>query len=270
MKIEDRELEVLINEIYEYYGYDFSGYAKASFKRRVERLMSLDHFTTFGMLISKIRSDEDYMRRLVEEITVNITEMFRDPGFYEVVRRDILPVLATKPFLRFWHAGCSTGEEVFSFAIMLKEANLLHKSLLYATDISPRVLQAAKSGVFPLRSMKEFAENYRASGGKKDFTEYYTANYGHAKFSDELLERMVFSQHNLVADHSFNEFNMIICRNVMIYFDKELQERSLRLFDASLESLGFLALGSKETMKFSPLINRYQQLGKEKIWKKIK
>ena len=270
MKIEDRELEVLINEIYEYYGYDFSGYAKASFKRRVERLMSLDHFTTFGMLISKIRSDEDYMRRLVEEITVNITEMFRDPGFYEVVRRDILPVLATKPFLRFWHAGCSTGEEVFSFAIMLKEANLLHKSLLYATDISPRVLQAAKSGVFPLRSMKEFAENYRASGGKNDFTEYYTANYGHAKFSDELLERMVFSQHNLVADHSFNEFNMIICRNVMIYFDKELQERSLRLFDASLEPLGFLALGSKETMKFSPLINRYQQLGKEKIWKKIK
>lgn len=270
MKIADRELEILINEIYEYYGYDFSGYAKASFKRRVERLMSLDHFADFSMLVSKIRTDENYLRRLIEEITVNITEMFRDPSFYEVVRRDIFPILATKPFIRFWHAGCSTGEEVFSFAIMLKEANLLHKSLLYATDISPRVLNAAKSGVFPLRSMKQFSENYRASGGKNDFTEYYTANYGHARFSDELSERMVFSQHNLVADSSFNEFNMIICRNVMIYFDKDLQERALRLFDESLEPLGFLALGSKETMKFSALSNRYQQLGKEKIWKKVK
>lgn len=270
MKIDDRELELLINEIYEYYGYDFSGYAKASLKRRMERLMSLDHFTTFGMLVSKIRSDESYMRRLVEEITVNITEMFRDPSFYEVVRKEIIPILATKPFIRLWHAGCSTGEEVFSFAIMLKEAGLLHKSILYATDISPKVLHAAKSGVFPLKTMKQFAENYRDSGGKHDFSSYYTANYGYAKFSEELMGKMVFSQHNLVADSSFNEFNMIVCRNVMIYFDKDLQERALQLFDDSLETLGFLALGSKETMKFSPIINRYQQWGKEKLWKKIK
>ena len=270
MKIDDRDLELLITDIYEHYGYDFSGYAKASFKRRVERLMSLVHFTSFEMLSTKVKNDESYMRRLVEEITVNITEMFRDPTFYEVVRKEILPVLATKPFIRFWHAGCSTGEEVFSFAIMLKEANLLHKSLLYATDISPRVLQTAKSGVFPLRTMKQFSENYRASGGKNDFTEYYTANYGNAKFSEELMERMVFSQHNLVADSSFNEFNMIVCRNVMIYFDKDLQERTLKLFDESLEPLGILALGSKETMKFSTISSRYQQWGKEKIWKKIR
>ncbi len=270
MKIDDRELELLITEIYEYYGYDFSGYARASLKRRIERLMALDHFSTFSMFVSKIRNDETYMRRLVEEITVNITEMFRDPHFYEVVRKEILPILATKPFIRLWHAGCSTGEEVFSFAILLKEANLLHKSILYATDISPRVLQAAKSGVFPLKSMKQFSENYRESGGRQDFSDYYTANYGYAKFSDELLEKMVFSQHNLVADSSFNEFNMIICRNVMIYFDKDLQERALKLFDDSLESLGFIALGSKETMKFSPISNRYQQWNKEKLWKKIK
>lgn len=268
MKIDDRELEVLITEIYEYYGYDFSGYARASLKRRIERLMALDHFTTFGMFVSKIRTDESYMRRLVEEITVNITEMFRDPHFYELVRKEIIPILATKPFIRLWHAGCSTGEEVYSFAILLKEANLLHKSILYATDISPRVLQTAKAGVFPLRSMKLFAENYRDSGGKQDFSDYYTANYGHAKFSEELSQKMVFSQHNLVADSSFNEFNMIICRNVMIYFDKELQERALHLFDESLEPLGFLALGSKETMKFSSISQRYQQLKKEKIWKK--
>jgi chemotaxis protein methyltransferase CheR len=268
--INDRELEVLINEVYEYYGFDFSGYSQASFKRRVDRLYQLDGYKDFAEFLSRVRSDADYFKRMVEEITVNVTEMFRDPLFYKVLRTEILPILATKPFIRVWHAGCSTGEEVVSMAILLKEANLLHKTLLYATDVNGLVLDVAKKGVFPLGMMKQYSENYRTSGGNEDFTNYYIANYGSAKFSEELLDRMVFSQHNLVVDRSFNEFDLIMCRNVMIYFDKDLQDRALQLFDDSLAKLGYIALGTKETMKFSAMAVRYKQLNREKIWKKIK
>ncbi len=268
--IDDRQLDVLINEVYEYYGYDFSGYSRASFKRRIDRLYQIDGFDTFGQLLSKIRSDPGYVMHMVEEITVNVTEMFRDPHYYNVLRTEVIPHLATKPFIRIWHAGCSTGEEVYSMAILLKEAGLLHKSILYATDLSSVVLETARKGVFPLRMMKQYSENYRISGGKEDFSNYYTAHYGLAKFSEELSAKMVFSQHNLVSDRSFNEFDLILCRNVMIYFDKDLQDRALQLFDDSLALLGYLALGTKETLKFSGLKKRYEQLNKEKIWKKIK
>lgn len=266
--VKDRELEILINEVYENYGYDFSGYSMASFKRRVDRLYQLDGFTNFTAFLEKIIDDSDYFSRMVEEITVNITEMFRDPHFYKVLRTEILPFLATKPFIRIWHAGCSTGEEVYSMAILLKEANLLNKSLLYATDISPMVLEVARKGVFPLRMMKQYSENYMASGGKKDFSHYYTANYGLAKFGEDLSSKMVFSQHNLVSDRSFNEFDLILCRNVLIYFDKDLQERAFHLFDDSLAKLGYLALGTKETIKYTSMQKRYKQFEKEKIWRK--
>lgn len=268
--IEERELELLINEIHDYYGYDFGGYSKASFKRRVDRLYQLDGFRTFTEFLSRVRVDEAYFRRMVEEITVNVTEMFRDPAFYNVLRNEIIPTLATKPFIRIWHAGCSTGEEVYSMAILLHEAKVLHKSLIYATDLNPVVLASAKRGVFPLKMMKQYSENYLASGGKQDFSGYYIANYGFAKFSEEFSERMVFSQHNLVSDRSFNEFDMILCRNVLIYFDKDLQERALTLFDESLAQLGYLALGTKETIKFSTLQAKYEQLRKEKIWRKTR
>ena len=268
MITEDREVELLINEIFEYYGYDFSGYSRASFKRRVERLLQLDGYENFSDFLYKIRTEPHYIKRVVEEITVNVTEMFRDPQVYKIIRTQILPVLATKPFIRIWHAGSSTGEEVYSMAILLKEANLLHKSLLYATDINAEVLKSAKSGVFPLRMMKQYSENYIQSGGTADFSEYYIANYGWAKFNEELSQKMVYSQHNLVSDSSFNEFDMILCRNVLIYFDNVLQEKALRLFDDSLGKLGYMVLGTKETLKFSPLIKRYEQLEKEKIWKK--
>lgn len=267
--IEDRELELLINDIFDYHGYDFGGYSRASFKRRVDRLYQMDGFASFGEFLSRVRADEAYFKRMVEEITVNVTEMFRDPSFYTVLRQEIIPVLATKPFIRIWHAGCSTGEEVYSMAILLHEANLLHKSLLYATDINPLVLSSAKSGVFPLRMMKQYSENYLASGGKQDFSKYYIANYGMAKFDSHFTEKMVFSQHNLVSDSSFNEFDLILCRNVLIYFDKELQDRALTLFDESLSPLGYMALGTKETMKFSTIQRKYEQLRREKIWKKI-
>lgn len=267
--INDREIELLINDVFEYYGLDFSGYSQASFKRRVDRLFQLDGFATFSDFLLRVRTDADYFKRMVEEITVNVTEMFRDPLFYKVLRNEILPVLGTKPFIRLWHAGCSTGEEVFSMAILLKEANLLHKSLIYATDLNGVVLETARKGIFPLQMMKQYSENYMASGGKKDFSHYYTANYGLAKFGEDLLEKMVFSQHNLISDTSFNEFDLILCRNVLIYFDKDLQERALTLFDDSLAKLGYLALGTKETIKFSHLKSRFQQFEKEKIWRKI-
>jgi len=268
--VTDNELDILINDVFEYYGFDFSGYSRASFKRRVDRVFQLDKFDNFSQFLSKVRSDPGYFKRMVEEITVNVTEMFRDPLFYKVLRTEILPVLATKPFIRLWHAGCATGEEVYSMAILLKEANLLHKSLIYATDINAVVLETAKKGIFSLQMMQHYSENYRASGGQKDFSHYYTANYGLAKFGGDLSEKMVFSQHNLVSDGSFNEFDLILCRNVLIYFDKDLQERALHLFDDSLGVLGYLALGTKETLKFSSMQNRFEQLNKEKIWRKIK
>ena len=215
-------------------------------------------------------SDTNYIKRFIEEITVNVTEMFRDSSFYKELRTQILPVLGTNPFIRVWHAGCSTGEEVYSVAILLHEAGLLQKSLIYATDLNPSVLEKAKSGIFPIGLMKQYSENYIASGGMQDFSSYYIANYEGVKFNQALRSKMIFSTHNLVSDSSFNEFHLIVCRNVLIYFDKELQERVFNLFDASLGKLAYLALGSKETIKFSDIQKKYSQVGKEKIWRKIK
>lgn len=266
--MKDEEINILLNDLMELHGYDFHDYSKASLKRRMQRLYSLDKFPSFAEFRFRIRNDETYLRRFVEEITVNVTEMFRDPSFYQALRTEVLPVLATYPFIRVWHAGCSTGEEVYSTAILLKEANLLHKSLLYATDLNPDVLEKAKSGIFPLAGMKQYSENYIASGGREDFSSYYTTRYNFAKFERELSSKMIFSTHNLVSDRSFNEFQLIMCRNVMIYFEKELQDRVLQLFDQSLENLGFLALGAKETLRFADLAQRYTQIGKQKIWRK--
>lgn len=266
--IKDDELEILLNDVLELYGYDFTQYSKASIKRRVNRICLLDKFTSFAELRYIIRNHSSYLQRFIEEITVNVTEMFRDPHFYKSLREDILPQLATYPFIRIWLAGCSTGEEVYSMAIMLKEANLYHRSLIYATDINPDVLEKAREGIFPLRLMKTYSENYNLSGGTNDFSSYYTANYNFARFNDDLKEKMIYSTHNLASDRSFNEFQLIICRNVLIYFDKDLQARVFKLFDESLESLGFLALGSKETIRFSDLEKKYKQHKSEKIYRK--
>ncbi|MCE7038856.1 protein-glutamate O-methyltransferase CheR [Dyadobacter sp. CY312] len=267
--IEDDEIELLLTDLFDIHGYDFTSYSRASLKRRVNRLYSLDKFPSFAELRYRVKADTNYLKRFVEEITVNVTEMFRDPTFYLSLRTDVLPVLATKPFIRIWHAGCSTGEEVYSMAIMLKEAGLLHKSLLYATDLNPSVLEKVRKGVFPLNQMKQYSESYIASGGLGDFSAYYIANYGQAKFNEDLAEKIIISTHNLVSDSSFNEFDLILCRNVLIYFDKDLQDRVLQLFDASLGSLGHLALGSKETLKFSAVQDNFKQLNREKIWKKV-
>jgi len=268
--IRDEELELLLNDLVDGYGYDFTSYAKASLKRRINRLIILDKFPSFAEFRFKVKNDSGYLKRFVEEVTVNVTEMFRDPVFYNILRTEIIPVLGTYPLIRIWHAGCSTGEEVYSVAILLQEANLLHKSLLYATDINPDVLEKARKGIFPLNQMKQNSENYLIAGGKKEFSTYYTAKYDHAKFDENLSRKMIFATHNLVSDRSFNEFQLIICRNVLIYFDRNLQERVFTLFDQSLEPLGFLALGSKETLRFSSVHTKFKQLSnKEKIWRKI-
>jgi len=233
------------------------------------RLLSADKFTSTTAMMQRIRFDAEYARRFIEEITVNVTEMFRDASFYQCLRKDILPVLNTYPMIRIWHAGCSTGEEVYSMAILLEEENLYHKSLLYATDINPGVIEKARKGIFPISQMKTYSANYMAAGGKEAFSKYYTANYGHARFDEKLKEKIIFATHNLVSDKSFNEFQLIVCRNVMIYFDKDLQEMVLKLFDDSLESLGFLALGAKETIRFSSIARHFRQIDKERIWRKM-
>lgn len=267
--ISDEQVEILISDVLEQYGYDFTGYSRASLKRRLLRLYGLDKQVSFAEFRYRINNDPIYFKHFVEQITVNVTEMFRDPGFYKALREKVLPNLGTYPFIRVWLAGCSTGEEAYSMAIVLKELNLLNKSLIYATDLNPTVLEKAAQGMFPLSQMKQYSENYIASGGTKDFSSYYSANYTLAKFDNDLKAKMIFSTHNLVSDHSFNEFQLILCRNVLIYFDRDLQFKVLQLFDNSLDKLGYLALGTKETTDFSPISKRYKRLETEKIWRKI-
>jgi len=268
--LSDEEIDFLLNEIVESYGYDFTFYARASLKRRINRLFTLDRFTSFAEFLYRIRKEESYFKRFVEEITVNVTEMFRDPPFYKVLREEVLPKVAANPHIRIWHAGCSTGEEVYSMAILLKEAGLLHKSLIYATDLNPAVLEKLASGIFPISQMKLYSENYITSGGTEDFSSYYTAHYDNVKFDEELSKKMIWSTHNLVSDRSFNEFHIIVCRNVLIYFNKELQERVFGVLNESLAKFGFLCLGSKETLKFSGIQQSYAVVSKEKVWKKVK
>lgn len=265
----DEHLETLLGDILEVYGYDFTGYSRASLKRRIVRLYQLDHFVSFAEFRYKIRTEPGYFKRFLEEVTINVTEMFRDPSFYKTLRTEILPKLGTYPFIRIWVAGCSTGEEAYSIAIFLKELNLLHKSLIYATDINSAVLENAAQSMIPLSKIKLYTENYIAAGGSEQFSDYYAANYSLGKLKDELKSKIIFSTHNLVTDNSFNEFQLILCRNVIIYFDRPLQNTVFELFDNSLEMRGYLALGTKETLDFSSISKNYERLQGEKIWRKI-
>ena len=267
--VKNDDMEMLLKDISHLYGYDFTQYSKASLKRRLNRICMLDKFTSFAELRYRLIHDGAYLSRFIEEITVNVTEMFRDPHFYATLRHHILPVLRTYPFIRIWVAGCSTGEEAYSLAILLKETDLFDKTLIYATDINPSVLEKASKGIFPLNQMKQYSRNYILSGGKRDFSSYYMSMYDVVKFNSDLNSKMIFSTHNLVSDSSFNEFQLILCRNVLIYFDKDLQNKVFKLFDDSLQPFGFLALGAKETLRFSNVEHRYKQWNEDKIWKKI-
>jgi chemotaxis protein methyltransferase CheR len=268
-ELESLEVELLLEAIYRRYGFDFREYAPASLKRRLWRRIRLEGLGTVSALQERILHDPLVMERLLLDLSVNVTAMFRDPTFYLAFRQKVVPLLRTYPFTRIWVAGCSTGEEVFSLAILLVEEGLYDRTRIYATDINETVLDRARAGVFPLDKMQEYTQNYIRSGGDRSFSEYYVARYEGALFSRSLLENVVFAQHNLVSDRAFNEFNAILCRNVMIYFDRSLQNRVHELFYASLERFGVLALGHKESIRFTPHAACFDVLdGGERLYRK--
>lgn len=246
--ITSSELKELIVAISRQYGYDFSGYAEASFRRQVLRCMEKADIGTGATMIDRLCASSSFFSWFLESITVNVTEMFRDPEFFADLRTKIIPALASYPTINIWHAGCSTGEEVYSMAILLWETGLLNRTRIYATDINPANLEKARQGIFSLNAMKTYTANYLRAGGTCDFSSYYTAQYNHAIIRSELRQNIVFLQHNLVTDQVFNAFHLVCCRNVLIYFNQELQNRIFRLFFDSLSPLGYLAIGMKESL----------------------
>lgn len=265
------ELADLLHLIQENYGYDFKDYSKASIKRRVLRCMELSNLKTSYDFKYRLVNDREYFKWFLEAVTVNVTEMFRDPEFYKEMRTKVFPKLATYPVIKIWHAGCATGEEVYSMAIMLKEEGLLDRVKIYATDINPLNIEKARQGIMPLANIKSYTHNYIRAGGKTDFSNYYTANYGSAIILKELKKNILFSEHNLVTDQVFNEFQLICCRNVLIYFNRELKNKVIRLFYDSLSPLGYLAIGNKESLLFTDAKERFETVSAEnKIFKKKK
>ena len=269
-ELERVEIELLLEGIFRQYGFDFRSYAYSSLKRRLWKRIHGEGLRTVSALQDRVLHDAGMMEKLLLDLSINVTAMYRDPSFYLAFRTQVIPLLRTYPFIRIWHAGCSTGEEVYSMAILLEEEGLYDRARLYATDINEVVLQRAKSGIFPLEKMQEYTQNYLAAGGKRSFSEYYTAMYDGALFNASLMRNVVFSQHNLVTDGSFAEFNVILCRNVMIYFDRDLQNRVHELFFQSLPVYGVLALGHKESLRFSRYEHSYEALdSREKIFRRI-
>jgi chemotaxis protein methyltransferase CheR len=268
--VEKLEVELLMEGVFRLYGFDFRSYAYSSLKRRLWKRILAEGLATVSQLQDRVLHDPAMMEKLLLDLSINVTAMYRDPAFYAAFRAEVVPLLRTYPFIRIWHAGCSTGEEVYSMAILLKEVGLYDRARIYATDINEVVLQRARAGIFPLDKMQEYTQNYLRAGGSESFSQYYTAMYDGARFDPALTRNVVFSQHNLVTDGSFAEFNVIVCRNVMIYFDRELQNRVHELFYSSLVNFGILALGSKESMRFTQYENHYEAVnGKEKIYRRL-
>lgn len=267
--LEDIELELLLEGILRRYGLDFRGYARASLKRRVWNMVHAQRLENISSLQAKVLHDSAVMDEMLQHLSVNTTTMFRDPSFFAAFREKIVPHLFSAPFVRIWHAGCSTGEEVYSLAILLMEAGLYERSRIYATDMNAAVVERAKSGIFPLEHMREYTANYLRAGGSAAFSDYYTANYDHAIFKAPLRKNIVFAQHNLVSDGTFNEFNVILCRNVLIYFGTQLQERVHKLLHQSLRRFGVLALGRGETLHHTVLENDYDEVdAQERLYRR--
>jgi chemotaxis protein methyltransferase CheR len=271
LETEALELQLLLEGVYRQYGFDFREYAPASLKRRVWRRVQAEHAGTIAGLLERVLHDADVMERLLLDLSINVTSMFRDPTFYNAFREKVVPFLKTYPFTRIWIAGCSTGEEVYSLAILLQEEAVYDRTRIYATDINEAVLERARDGVFPLDKMQEYTGNYIRAGGKRSFSEYYLAKYEGALFDRTLTDNVVWAPHNLVQDRSFNTFNVILCRNVMIYFDRALQTRVHQLFYDSLERFGILALGHKESIRFTGIENAYEELDAyERLYRKVR
>jgi chemotaxis protein methyltransferase CheR len=269
--LEKIELDCLLEAVYRRYGFDFREYAPASLRRRVNRRMKLEALPSISALQDQLLHDPDVMQRLLLDLSINVTAMFRDPTFHVALREKVVPLLRTYPFTRIWVAGCSTGEEVYSLAILLEEESLYDRARIYATDINEDVLDRARLGVFPLAKMQDYTRNYIGAGGTREFSDYYTSGYDGAAFDRTLMRNVVFAQHNLAMDRSFNEFHVILCRNVMIYFERSLQQRVFQLFDDSLARLGILALGHKESLRTSAHADRYEELDPaERLYRRVK
>jgi chemotaxis protein methyltransferase CheR len=263
------EIELLLTGIHKRYGYDFSHYSQASLVRRLERALTQANLSRFSELLDSLLHDEKRFDEFLKSMSVTVTAMFRDPAFYLGVRQQVVPVLKTYPFVKIWHAGCATGEEVYSMALLLHEEGFLGRARIYATDFNKHSLDAAEKGVYPARDMEANAVNYREAGGTRDFSEYYSDGYELAMFRDFLKERITFSYHNLVTDGVFGEMNLICCRNVLIYFDKVLQDNVLTKFSESLRHGGFLCLGNRESLNFTAIKPLFEAVDKkQRIFRK--
>lgn len=269
-EVESLELQLLLEAVYRVSGYDFREYAPASLRRRIAGFVRAEGLHSLPALQERLLYEPGMMERFLFALSVTVTSMFRDPDFFLALRTAVIPLLRTYPFLRIWHAGCSTGEEVYSLAILLQEEGLYPRCRIYATDLNHSALKTAREGIFSLRLMPKYAENYLQAGGAGRLEDYYTSGYGNAIFKSSLRENVLFSQHNLATDRAFNEFNLILCRNVMIYFGKPLQQRVHRLLFDSLAMFGLLGLGSQETLQFTPNERCYAQLEPEwKLYRRV-
>lgn len=267
---EDIEIQLLLEALYYRYHYDFRHYARASIKRRLLQATEQMGFASISALQEQVLHDALMLPRLLGYLTVQVSEMFRDPSYYRSLRDDVLPHLQTYPSLKVWIAGCSAGEELHSLAILFKEEGLFDRTLFYATDINPNALQAAQAGVYPMDQVRKYTENHQKSGGRSSLSDYYTADYGRAVFDSSLRSRAVFSDHSLVTDEVFSEMHLISCRNVMIYFDRALQDRAIGLFKDSLVRHGFLGLGAKESLRFSTHSDAFGEFSRDdKIYRRL-
>ncbi|MCP8686432.1 CheR family methyltransferase [Marinobacterium sedimentorum] len=269
MELTDPDLDALLSAIYSRYGYDFRGYSRAHIKRRVLQRLRLSELDNLALLQCKVLSDTRFAACLLRDLSINVTEMFRDPGFYRAVREKVIPLLRTWSYVKIWHAGCSTGEEVYSMAILLQEEGLYDRVRIYATDFNQVVLEQAKAGIYPAERMKSYAWNYQRSGAKAAFADYYHAQYDSAIMDLSLKKNIVWANHNLVTDSDFAETHMVVCRNVLIYFNADLQNKVYGLFNGSLVKGGVLCLGRKESLRFSNYRDRYSDMDKDqKIYRK--
>jgi chemotaxis protein methyltransferase CheR len=268
--VEEIELELLLEGIFRHYGFDFRNYALSSLRRRVWNFIRNEQLNSISALQDRVLHDRAWLERFLYALSVNVSAMFRDPTFYLTFRREVVPLLRTYPFIRIWLAGVSMGEEVYSLGILLQEEGIYERCRIYATDINDAVLKKAKDGIYPIELMQTYTSNYVNAGGNRSFSDYYTAAYEKALFKSSLRDNVVFAQHNLATDASFNEFHVILCRNVMIYFNSQLQAHVHHLLYESLVMFGILGLGSKETLRFSPHENSYEEIDKNaKLYRRI-
>ncbi|CAH0120166.1 MULTISPECIES: protein-glutamate O-methyltransferase CheR [unclassified Paenibacillus] len=268
--LEEIEICLLLEGIYRHYGHDFRNYSYSSIRRRIWHRIRAERLRSISALQEAVLHDPGTMERLFSDFSINVTEMFRDPSFFLAIRRKVVPLLQNLPAIRIWHAGCSTGEEVYSMAILLYEEGLYDRCTIYGTDMNHRVLEQAESGSFPLQKMQLYTKNYLQSGGEEAFSEYYKVKGNQVAFHPFLSENIVFSQHNLATDHSFNEFHIIICRNVLIYFNEIMHQRVIQLFKDSLVASGFLGLGRKEGIHRNLQREAFEVIDpQEKIYRKM-